>query len=345
MLKNNLININEIMNQYFNESDDLIILLDSNNRILELNPAAEDALNAHKKESLCLFCGGVTNEHGEKTCFNCFLLPEKSADGSFQIHLNNNGNIKPYSGNIVEINDRVKILTLQNIAPQIKTQKVLHQKNMTKHVIKAQEDERKRVSRELHDSIIQELINLSVDIRLMKYKDFNELEKHTQLMEGTLEHLMNEIRTLSVELRPSSLDDFGLEAALRSHFKNVEKNYGLVVELTSNLEAERLNADVETALYRIVQEAVFNAMKYAEVDEMNVTINKLDDGIEIFVRDEGKGFKKDSPAKGSGMGLYGMKERAEIIGGSIIIDSEIDVGTVVSIYVPLGGNNENNYSR
>src|SRR5699024_6503688 len=107
--------------------------------------------------------------------------------------------------------------------------------------------------------------------RVLKYmtKDQNIVEK-VRKTEGTLTRLLEDIQHLSVELRPATLDDLGLEAAFRAHFKSIEKSYGLIVHFTSNIGTKRFEGEIETAVYRICQEAVLNALKYAEVDEVNV---------------------------------------------------------------------------
>ena len=122
---------------------------------------------------------------------------------------------------------------------------------MTKSVIKAQEDERKRISRELHDSVAQEMLSSLVDLRVLKYMDINEeVLKKIQQTEGSLMRLLDDIRFLSVELRPATLDDLGLEAAFRTHFKWIEKNYGFVIEFTAELQAKRYEDEIETVVYR-----------------------------------------------------------------------------------------------
>lgn len=130
--------------------------------------------------------------------------------------------------------------------------------------------------RELHDSVIQEMLNIDVELRLLKYKFQDEtVVESTQQIEGLVSQLIDDIRNLSVELRPSSLDDLGIEAAFNSYFKQFEENYGIQINYHSNIKGLRFDNEVETVVYRVIQEAVLNALKYAEVNEIEVHISKV----------------------------------------------------------------------
>lgn len=207
---------------------------------------------------------------------------------------------------------------------------------MMQKTIAAQENERKRISRELHDGVVQELINVNVELRLLKYQqDIDTLIEHSKNIEGLMAKLIDDIRNLSLELRPSSLDDLGLNAAFKSYFKQLENNYGLIVNYHYDMEEERFDNEIETVVYRVVQEAVFNAMKYAAVDTVDVNVRKDDIHLYVEVSDQGQGFDpKDSP-KGSGLGLYGMNERAELVNGHLNIETQKGKGTIVTLEVPI----------
>lgn len=334
--------LEELIKSYYNDTDELIIFINANNTILTMNDAAKRVLNYASNldvllESFCSTCMGYTNEHALMTCMNCFIKDNQDRQ-SFQLFLKNeNGEPVAYSAAYVVLNNtpQVKVLTLQNVSPQLRTQEMLHQKTITRKIINAQENERKRISRELHDSVIQEMLNVVVDLRLIKYKTDEELDKHVQLIEGSMSRLMNDIRNLSVELRPSSLDDLGLVAAFRSHFKQLEKNYGLEVLFATNLNSERFSSEIETAVYRIMQEAILNALKYANVDEVHVLVQKEKEELILEISDNGDGFEIGATPKGSGLGLFGMQERAEIVGGSVNINSEKGKGTFITLTIPL----------
>ncbi len=124
--------------------------------------------------------------------------------------------IKPFTAMYQNIDEQrgISAFTLQNVAPQIERQEKMYQQKMLHRSIQAQENERKRISRELHDSVIQDMLNIDVELRLLKYKHRDKvLAETSQRIEGLLSQLIDDIRNMSVELRPSSLDDLGIEAA------------------------------------------------------------------------------------------------------------------------------------
>lgn len=345
-MKTQKVDIDAFMKQYFDETDEMILILNRFNQIIKMNNAAQGVLhNQYNKleitKSLCTICTGFTSPDAQITCKNCFAVSPSNIDGTFQVFMRDKNNtVVPYSGSIVELSGReqLKVLTLQNISEQIKTQEILHQKNITKKIINAQENERKRVSRELHDSVVQELLNVMVDFRLLKYQDEKSMDKQLELMEGTMARLMDDIRRISLELRPSSLDDLGLSAALRSHIKMTEQNFGVDVEFHTNIKDERYTSEIETTVYRVIQEAMHNAVKYSNSEKIFVSVIKesLDNTLNVSIEDQGDGFLLDDTPKGTGLGLYGMKERSEIVNGIVDIHSELGKGTEISLTIPLG---------
>ena len=120
---------------------------------------------------------------------------------------------------------------------------------------------------------------LNVDVEFIKININNDTFEKSEHIELLMSNLINDIRDLSVELRPSSLDDLGLEAAFKSYFKQLEYNYGLNVVYQSNIQTIRFDSEIETVVYRVVQEAIFNALKYAGVYEVEVTIQQTEEGL------------------------------------------------------------------
>ena len=160
--------------------------------------------------------------------------------------------IKPFTAMYQNIDEQrgISAFTLQNVAPQIERQEKCINK-MLHRSIQAQENERKRISRELHDSVIQDMLNIDVELRLLKYKHRDKvLAETSQRIEGLLSQLIDDIRNMSVELRPSSLDDLGIEAAFKSYFKQFEENYGMHIKYDSNIKGMRFDNEIETVVYR-----------------------------------------------------------------------------------------------
>jgi len=202
-------------------------------------------------------------------------------------------------------------------------------KEMMTRVIAVQEEERKRISRELHDGVGQGLFSLLIRIdRLLD--DHPEIDELRGLRRDVAD-VMEDIRGMARELRPSVLDDLGVGPAVRTYVENYSAHYGIDVSLAIELRG-RLDIAAETTIYRVVQEALTNIAKYADVDECEVTIRETDDAVEAVVRDEGAGF--DPSVKGSGVGLFSMEERARAVGGSLAVRSAPDKGTEVRLIVP-----------
>ncbi len=336
-----------MMKMYYN-STEAIIFLNSKGVVLALNPAAEgllsqevlEQINGAEVNVICKFCKGYTNEEDLMSCLNCFLIKPDKDFTSFQVYIKlKDGTIAPFTASykMIDAEQKIYVLTLLDLTKQSKMREALYRSKMTKYIIKAQEDERKRISRELHDCVAQELISSLVDIRVLKYMNLNEdaLKKLKQT-EESLARLLDEIRNLSVELRPASLDDLGLDAAFRSHFKWVENNYGILVHFSAELFSARYSNEIETVVYRICQEAILNAIKYAHTEEIYVRLYEENGDLILIVEDKGAGFDVQfKEPKGTGLGLYGMRERAELVNGILNIQSEMGKGTRIQIRIPV----------
>jgi signal transduction histidine kinase len=199
----------------------------------------------------------------------------------------------------------------------------------------AAERERRRWARELHDETLQALGALRVLISSgLRTGSPEALER---VARDAVEQLTTEIaslRTLITELRPAALDDLGLQPALEALAERVRVVEGLQVELEVDTHGpagrgqERLPGDVETAVYRLVQEALTNVAKHARATRVDVSVVEHDGQVSVRVRDDGRGF--DPAERTAGFGLTGMRERAELAGGSLRVESTRGRGTVVS---------------
>lgn len=344
LISKNKDSLTQLLFQYFNHTNEMIVFVDASGSVIAKNDAAKEIIAEDNDyqgmtHAICNRCDGYTNEYDLQSCVNCFLEAKEIGNSSFQVFMKTtHGTIEPFTATYQTIDEAtgVKAFTLQNVSPQIERHDKMYQRQMMQKTIHAQENERKRISRELHDSVIQEMMNVDIELRLMKYqKDVDSLIHNSSKIEGLVTKLIDDIRNLSVELRPSSLDDLGLDAAFKSYFKQVEENYGIHVIYHCNLLTQRFDNEIETVIYRIVQEAVFNAIKYAEIDFVDVDIEVTDERLIAKVVDKGKGFNKSAQPKGTGLGLYGMNERAELINAKVNIDTEIGKGTSVTVEVPL----------
>lgn len=341
---NHELDMNNLLMQYFNHTSEKIVFVDNQGQVIAMNQAANDIIALDNDyegmtNAICNHCEGYTNEFDLQSCKQCFLEAETVGNTSFQVFMKTiYGTVEPFTATyqmIDEVNG-VKAFTLQNVSPQIERHDKMYQRKMMQKTIFAQENERKRISRELHDSVVQELLNIDVELRLLKYQqEIDQLLSDSKRIEGLMSKLIDDIRNLSVELRPSSLDDLGLDAAFKTYFKQVETNYGIKISYLSNLATNRFDSEIETVVYRIVQEALFNAIKYANVDKVDIEVHVCNQKLIAEVIDRGKGFIKTDQPEGTGLGLYGMRERAELVNAEVTIDTQLGKGTIVTLEVPI----------
>lgn len=336
--------LKELLTQYYLNTNEKMVFLNKKGHVIALNEAAEEVFSedndySQMTHAICRRCEGYSNEFDLMSCENCFLEALEVGNGSFQVFMRTKDDkIEPFTASyeVIDKTKEIYAFTLHNVSPQIERQDRRYQRLMMQKTISAQENERKRISRELHDGIVQELINVDVELRLLKYQqDKDELIDNSKRIEGLMSRLIDDVRNLSVELRPSSLDDLGLDAAFRSYFKQFEKNYGMHIVYHTDFSSQRFDSEIETVIYRVVQEAMFNALKYAQVDTVYISLYQGEASIIAEVSDQGIGFKLGDKAKGTGLGLFGMNERAELVNGSVNIDSQAGRGTIVTLEVPI----------
>lgn len=212
-------------------------------------------------------------------------------------------------------------------------------------IIEAQEIERKRLSREIHDGPAQMLANILirseiVDLAFREGNVDHALGEVKSIREN-IRSSLHEVRRIIYDLRPMALDDLGLFPTIRKHVKTMSEYSGIPIELVLLGEEKRLDSNYEVAIFRLVQEALQNAINHAEANTINVIIESLNNQITVVIKDDGIGFDgciEDS--KKNSFGLIGMRERVEILEGELVINSKIGEGTVVKIKVPY--NSEEN---
>jgi signal transduction histidine kinase len=210
---------------------------------------------------------------------------------------------------------------------------------LSSRMLEIQEQERRQLARELHDEIGQVLTAVKIDLQtqLMRMGPgaTESIESSIKLVDGALER----VRSLSLDLRPSQLDDLGLQPALRWYLDRQSRTAGLEIQFTAELPATRINPDVETACFRIAQEAITNVLRHAGAKRVKVSLRAHGNELELLVEDDGKGFNVPSAqaraASGQSMGLLGMEERAELAGGRIEMFSTPGKGTRVQARFPL----------
>jgi len=221
---------------------------------------------------------------------------------------------------------------------------------LLRQLISAQEEERRRIARDLHDEIGQTLTTLLVGLRTLEETPTLEAARERGgELRGLAGEALNEVRRLARGLRPSVLDDLGLVAALERFTADYTAAHGIVVHLkASELATHRLPEVMETALYRIIQEALTNTAKHAQAKTVWLDIEVLPRAVEVTLADDGRGFASATvlqETNGSHLGLSGMRERAALLNGSVTIASKAGRGTTICVHIPLAQENHDQNAR
>jgi signal transduction histidine kinase len=208
--------------------------------------------------------------------------------------------------------------------------------SLSRRLVEVQESERRHIARELHDEAGQALASLRFGLRLLE-READEGGSITgrvaELVQRT-DELIEGLHRLAADLRPASLDHVGLEAALREYSRSAGSKYGLAVRFKARgFTGERLPAGVETALYRVVQEAMTNVARHAGATRVDVLVERGADRVLVMVEDDGAGFEPDRVERGAHFGLLGLRERADALGGTLTVESRPGAGTTVVVEV------------
>ena len=204
-----------------------------------------------------------------------------------------------------------------------------------RRVVEAQELERRRLARELHDETGQALTSILLGLKSLEEKlgDAGSRAAAAALRELVVATLQD-VRRLAVELRPSALDDFGLVAALERLTTSFSEQTGIEIDFEASIANERLPEEVEIALYRIVQESLTNVVKHARARHVSILLARRNGAVKVVIEDNGQGFDPSEDANG-GFGLVGMRERLALLGGRLEIESSGDDGTTIAAEVPI----------
>ncbi len=206
-------------------------------------------------------------------------------------------------------------------------------------IIEAQEEERKRLSREIHDGPAQMMANVMMRSDLIEkvYKEYgaNEALCEVKNLKKMVRNALYEVRRIIYDLRPMALDDLGLAPTLRKYLQTIEEYHSKTRISYRNIgEEKRLPSKYEVALFRLVQESVQNALKHANAKEISVKLEMTREYVTVLIKDDGQGFDINEK-KAESFGIIGMKERVDLLDGEMSIDSKIGEGTIVLIRVPL----------
>ena len=209
-------------------------------------------------------------------------------------------------------------------------------RDAVRRVVDAQEAERARLARELHDETGQALTSILLGLKSLEERvESADRGAAFAALRDLVVATLHDVRRLAVELRPAVLDDFGLVPALERLRDSISEQGQIAVEVQSDLDGQRLPAEIETALYRIVQESLTNVVKHADASRVTVWLRRPSDrNVELVIHDDGAGFDPNEVPDG-GLGLVGMRERVALLGGRMSVESSEGAGTMLTAEVPL----------
>ena len=216
-------------------------------------------------------------------------------------------------------------------------------RTLSRQLLRAQEEERRRIARELHDEIGQSLTAVRINLqRAMAGPDSSATSSYLRESDGLIDHVLQQVRHISLDLRPSVLDDLGLAASVRWQLDRTTRRAGLVSRFTADPPEIRLPPEIETECFRIAQEALTNVVRHARARQVDVALSRNGERLDLIVHDDGAGFDvaaaRQHAARGGSLGLLGMQERAVLLGGRITIEAGPGIGTKVHLRVPLTAN-------
>jgi signal transduction histidine kinase len=215
-------------------------------------------------------------------------------------------------------------------------------RQLSHEILLAQEEERKRISRELHDTVLQTLVGINIHLASLTPKTADNprsLQRKIKQTQRLVEKSLAMVHRFSVDLRPTVLDDLGLIPALQTFMKDFMARTGVRARLTAYTAVNELPIAMRAVLYRVALEAFNNIAIHAQASAVEVEIKKLREWIRLTIKDDGKSFdvKRVLLTKGTGrLGLLGMRERLEMVGGSFEVKSAPGKGTIVTAKIPSG---------
>jgi signal transduction histidine kinase len=212
---------------------------------------------------------------------------------------------------------------------------------LSRQLLSAQEEERKMISRELHDQIAQTLTGINIRLASLKTASMlntRGLQKKISSTQRLVEKSVDIVHRFARDLRPTVLDDLGLIPALHSFMKNFARRTGVRSHLTAFAAVERLDTAKRTVLFRVAQEALNNVARHAHASRVEVNIQKLRGRVCMKIKDDGKSFNAERTLRANGgkrLGLLGMRERLEMVGGKFVVESSPGKGTTIQAQIPL----------
>jgi PAS domain S-box-containing protein len=332
--------------ELFENAKDAIYVHDLQGTYLSINRAAEK-LSGYPREEIVghNFKEFVAPEHAQYVRDGFWKKLSEQGETTYEIDvIAKDGRRVPIEVSSRAIYENGEFVGVQGMARDITERKLAQDalQMFSRHLIEAQEEERRRIARELHDQIGQILTAVKLNLHAVQpFCDGPEAGSYVKDNIEAVDEALRLVRDLSVELRPPILDDLGLTTALRWYVDRYTKRTGLNVDVLVDLpdENERFPRELETACFRIAQEALTNVVRHAKATQVRVRLTRDSDALVLTVKDDGVGFHVDQLRKRAPrvatLGLVGMQERAHAAGGTIEIESAPAGGTEIRLSLPL----------
>jgi two-component system, NarL family, sensor histidine kinase NreB len=330
------------LNKNVNICDDhgVIIASFSKDRITQVHEAAARMLLSGKAYEFSVTVEDELQLRGVRRGFNVPIMLGKRCVGVIGV-TGDPETAAPYA----RLAARFVEAALESNARQEKLVRALREKEelqsiLLNKIIAVQEEERRRISRELHDETSQSLTSIIVALRVLSERMHSTAEREPILqIRDQVVTTLEAVHHLAVELRPMLLDDLGLVAAVQKYIENYSKQYGTLVDIQfANLSRERFMPEIEITLYRILQETLTNIAKHAQASHIQISLKKQRNKLVLTVIDNGVGFDTailENAHSDKCLGIHGMKERVALLRGEFEIESQIDKGTTIRVELPL----------
>jgi len=208
--------------------------------------------------------------------------------------------------------------------------------SLSRRLVEAQESERRFIARELHDEAGQALTSLKVGLRLLERDAHSpeDISSGVAELKRLTDEILNNLHRLAMALIPASLDQLGLVPAIRQHLSTISDKHGLMAQFENSGIEGRLPVEIETAIFRIVQEATTNVVRHSQATRVDVLLKQRGEQLILIVEDNGNGFDPLQTIQSDKMGIAGIRERAEMLGGELNVESTAGYGTIIFVEVP-----------
>ncbi|GGJ73570.1 PAS domain S-box-containing protein [Anoxybacillus voinovskiensis] len=339
----------EFLDKIFHYIQDGIIVMNQRREIIEMNPAARrlTGWNIGGKVPYCSFCEQREVKEGEE---RCYLIATEEVPYFLS-------EMPTYHGTMIDVEmstaliledevtqEKYYLLVLRDQTIKKKEEEARISKLMVKQLTEAKEMEHKRLAQELHDGVGQSLYSIAIALdNIIQRVHDQKLHEYINEVRKELGKVMEDVKSYSQQLRPKSIDELGLVPTIESLVQSVQTKMPTTTFVFSANFEMRLSPTLEINLYRVVQEALHNIMKYSKATHVVIRVEKRTQWLYIYIADNGVGFSVEE--KKEGLGLKHIRERISQLNGMINIQSTIGEGTIIEIHVPIEEEEDERYHR